>query len=402
MKKKEFYSIITKDHIYKLAKETNLPAFIYFKKIIRNKYNEMLDCLPHGFEIHYAFKANPNRKVLEYIKSLGSGADVASLGELKLAKETGFLPEKIEFTGPGKTLKELSFSIEMGIASINVESIPEINKIIELCQKKNKTANVGIRLNPRINKSISGIRMGGDTQFGISEDDVEKALELIQSNTKTLNFTGFHTHLFSQVLKAEVLLSNFKFILEKVYEIAKYFKFEISKINFGGGWGIDMFGTKPPLDLSVLKKGLSELFATSKFRSVFNNTRFIVEPGRFLVAECGLYLAEVIYHKKGYQKNFLIVDGGMHQHFSAAGGIGQVIRRNYEIDFLTDSNDNNLNKYTVSGSLCISDDILANDIELNSSVSEGDIFLFFNSGAYAFSASPLYFLSHPLPDEILI
>ncbi|MDH5202203.1 MAG: hypothetical protein OEW69_02950 [Nitrospirota bacterium] len=403
MKKEEFYEIVPKEQIMQLVREIDLPAFIYFKKIIEIKYNELLECLPENFNIHYAFKANPNKEVLNTIQTFGMGADVASLGELMLAGETGYLPEKIEFTGPGKTLEELSLAIDLGISSINVESISEIGKIATLCREENSTANIGIRVNPHTKSSTSAMKMSGDTQFGITEDDLEKAFTLIKAEEERLHFTGIHMHLGSQFLDAEKLVSNFRFILEKAYEIAHKYDIKVEKINFGGGWGIDMFAKKPPLDLSVIKQGLSEFLNNPTYRPFVDNIRLVVEPGRFLVAECGLYAVEILYRKRAYQKEFLVVNGGMHQHYTAAGGIGQVIRRNYEIDVLTDERKNKgMTKYTISGSLCIPDDILATEVESDVEIKEGDVLIFFNSGAYAFSASPLLFLSHPLPKEIVI
>jgi diaminopimelate decarboxylase len=402
MRKEDFYKIIPKEEVKKFVTQRELPAFIYFKKIVQRKYGELLDCLPGGFEIHYAFKANPNQDVVGFIRSLGAGADVASLGELRLAMETGYPIEKIEFSGPGKTIEELSLAIDLGISSINVESISEIKNIFNLCQVKGKSANLGIRLNPKTKSSSSAMKMGGDTQFGIIEDDLEKAISLIENDKAYLNFTGLHMHLGSQFHESEKLISNFRLILEKAYEIANQYKISLKKINFGGGWGIDVFANKQPLDLSLIKKSLSELITDSKYRAHFKNTRLVVEPGRFLVAECGIYAVKVIYRKKGYKREFLIVDGGLHQNFLAAGGIGQVIRRNLQVDVHSKNNSNNETKiFTVTGSLCVPDDILASELELDSNSNEGDILLFFNSGAYAFSASPLSFLSHSLPKEIL-
>ena len=209
-------------------------------------------------------------------------------------------------------------------------------------------------------------------------------------------------HLGSQFHESEKLISNFRLILEKADEIANLYKIDLRKINFGGGWGIDVFGNRPALDLPLIKRNLSELITDSKCRAHFENTRFIVEPGRFLVAECGIYAVKVIYRKKGYKREFLVVDGGLHQNFLAAGGIGQVIRRNLQVDVHSKNNINSGTKtFTVTGSLCVPDDILASELELDSNSNEGDILLFFNSGAYAFSASPLSFLSHALPNEIL-
>ncbi|HYA12783.1 MAG TPA: hypothetical protein VEF33_00425, partial [Syntrophales bacterium] len=195
----------------------------------------------------------------------------------------------------------------------------------------------------------------------------------------------------------------FRFILEKADEIANLYRIELKRINFGGGWGIDIFGNKPPLDLPLMKKSLSELFTDLKYRTHFKSTQFIVEPGRFLVAECGIYAVKVLYRKKGYKKEFLVADGGMHQNYLAAGGIGQVIRRNLEADVVPENNNcEGSAKYTVVGSLCIPDDVLASELELPSDISEGDILLFHNCGAYGYSASPLKFLSHTFPQEFVI
>jgi len=403
MKKEEFYEIVSKEKVEEIVKRIELPAFIYFKNIIEKKYNELVNCLPKNFEVHYAFKANPNKDVLKAIKTLGVGADVASLGELMLAKEIGYLSETIEFTGPGKTTEELTLAIDLGISSINVESISEINKIVNICREKNKKANVGIRVNPKTKTTASAMKMGSDTHFGVIEEDLDEAFKVIESEKEFVNFTGIHMHLGSQFMDAEKLIANFRFIIEKTHDLVDMYQFKIKKINFGGGWGIDMFAKKPPLGLSALKEGLAELFADPLCKAFDENVRFIVEPGRFLVAEAGLYAVEVLYRKKGYQREFLVVNGGMHQHYAAAGGIGQVIRRNYEIDILAEEKNNGEKRaYFITGCLCIPDDILATDLNVSCCVNEGDMIIFFNSGAYGFSASPLKFLSHPLPMERLI
>ncbi len=403
MRKEDFYKIIPKEEVCRIVKEIELPAFVYFKKVAKRKYEELLDCLPDRFAIHYAFKANPNREVLGFIRSLGVGADVASLGELRLALEAGYPAEKIEFTGPGKTIEELSLAIDLGISSINVESISEINNIFDLCRAKGKPANLGIRLNPKAKLYSSAMKMGGDTQFGIIEDDLEKAISLIENGRVYLNFTGLHMHLGSQFLESEKLISNFRLILEKADEIANLYKIDLRKINFGGGWGIDIFGNKAALDLPLIKRSLLELFTDPKYRASFENTRFIIEPGRFLIAECGIYATRVLYRKKGYKKEFLVVDGGMHQNYLAAGGIGQVIRRNLAADVVGGDNYcEGTTKYTVVGALCIPDDVLASELELHPGIKEGDTLFFHNSGAYGYSASPLQFLSHPFPKEVVV
>jgi len=403
MNKQEFYKLIPKSELLAFFDGRKFPVFCYFKKIIEKKYRDLSDCLPEQFKIHYAFKANPNKDILKTMNALGMGADVASGGELAAALDAGFSPDTIEFTGPGKTLDELSLAIDSGISCINVESISEIKKITELTRSRRKTANIGIRINPKTRPTSSAMKMGGDTQFGIPEDQLEEAIAVIKSHSEILRFRGLHLHLGSQYQESDKILSNYRFILQKSVEIAHKYGIVIEKINFGGGWGIDMFGKKPPLDLAALKESLSGLLADEELMASFRNTTFIIEPGRFLVAECGIYAVEVLYCKKSYAREFLVVDGGMHQQYAAAGGIGQVIRRNYEIDILSEKEESGTkSKYTITGSLCIPDDVLATDVELHADIKEGDVVLFFNSGAYGFSASPLHFLSHALPAEIVV
>jgi diaminopimelate decarboxylase len=290
----------------------------------------------------------------------------------------------------------------MDISCINVESISEIRKIAELGHRKGKKARIGIRVNPR-RVAESGIKMGGDNQFGMIEDDLDEAFKLIKLQNGALEFVGFHMHLGSQFLKAEGLLSNFRFVLEKSHEIAQRQGVGVQKINFGGGWGIDVFGKTAPLDLAVIQKGLSQLFNEIPFKEFCRGVRLVVEPGRFIVAECGVYTARILYRKHGYQREFLILDGGMHHLYGAAGGIGQIIRRNYEIDWVLRHNESMEKKrFSIVGSLCLPDDVLASDAELPCGIGEGDMILFLNSGAYGLTASPQKFLSHPLPQEFLI
>jgi diaminopimelate decarboxylase len=403
MNKENFYQVIAREKLSETVKNAKLPAFLYFRQVIQRKFQDLIGCLPPVFEPHYAFKANPNREVVQFIRALGMGADVASIGELGLARETGYPAEKIEFTGPGKSEDEISWAVDMGISCINVESISEIKMISHLCRAKGKKARIGIRVNPRKKPAGSGLTMAGDSQFGMIEDDLEEAFRIIRSQNQSLEFVGLHMHLGSQFLEADRLLSNFRLILEKSNEIVERYDVRLQKINFGGGWGIDPFGKKPPLNLEMVRDGLAQLLTEPPYTKMGTEMKLTVEPGRFIVAECGVYAARILYRKHGYQKEFLILDGGMHHHYGAAGGIGQVIRRNYEIACLSNHNEGGQKaRFTIVGSLCLPDDILASDVELPCRIAEGDLILFFNSGAYGLTASPVKFLSHPPPQELFI
>lgn len=402
MKKEEFYKLVPSSELKSIIDSSKTPCYIYFRRIIGRQYKNLKDCLPEGFQVNYALKANPNRHVVGFLNTLGCGADAASIGEVKRAEEAGISPELIEFSGPGKGGPELEYAIERRISSINAESIQEIEKILAISRAKNIKANVGIRINPSSVPYGSSMKMGGDTQFGITEEDAERAISFIRENDRHLSLTGFHMHLGSQMLSEESIVKHFAFVLSRVTDISRRLKIKVKKVNFGGGWGIDYFRNQKGLDLTAVKEGLSKTFERRADDVFDKDTKFIVEPGRFLVGESGVYVSRVLYHKKGNKKDFLIIDGGMHQHYVAAGGLGQIIKRNFEIDLLCKEPSQASNVYTVAGRLCTPDDIMASDLECNGAVKEGDCLIFFNSGAYGYTASPLHFLSHEPPLELII
>jgi diaminopimelate decarboxylase len=155
--------------------------------------------------------------------------------------------------------------------------------------------------------------------------------------------------------------------------------------------------------LKQLADGLKDVFSAAKY-SQLSQIRHIVEPGRFLVGECGLYVTRVLYQKPGVRRQFLIVDGGMHQHYLLAGGMGQVIRRNFEIDVVSTHSQASVTPmaYNIAGCLCTPQDILANDFHYEREIHVGDRIVFFNSGAYGVTASPINFLGHKPPSEIIV
>lgn len=402
MNKEEFYSIISKDSVTHLVNEAPTPAFIYFRKLVQKRYTDLQRCLPPSFHIYYAVKANPNSAILLQLSSLGVGADVASLGELTRALAHGISPDRIEFSGPGKSEEEIAEAIRQGISSLNAESLPELESIVRISRQLGITAKVGLRINPCRTANNAGITMTGDTQFGIPLNMVTEALTFIRANAATISFTGLHIHSGSQILSSAALVENFRMILDLSLETLHLDILPINKINFGGGWGISYFSNQTSLNLKQLADGLKEVFNEPKY-SKLAQIRHIVEPGRFLVGECGLYVTRVLYRKPGARRQFLVVDGGMHHHYLLAGGMGQVIRRNFEIDIIsTHSQPSEIPMaYDIAGCLCTPQDILANDFHYEREIHMGDRIVFFNSGAYGVTASPINFLGHKPPAEII-
>lgn len=404
MHKDDFYQYVPKDKLNKVVKTINTPGYIYFKEILHNQINRLKKATHGRFDIHYALKANPNLEMLSELSANGIGADVASEGELNRALKAGFKPGGIEFSGPGKREDELKLAIDNNIASINIENIDEVYKIIEICQSESMKANVGVRLNPTLEAERSGMRMAGDTPFGLKVSDAETVLRIIEGNPEVLNFTGFHAHLASQELDANKLVSKYAIIIKNVVALTEKTTLKVKKINFGGGLGIKYFSNQTDLDLTLFSSNLQAFLASPEVKKLSEDVNFIIEPGRFLVGESGVFVTKVLYRKKAYEKEFLIADGGLNANYVLAGGMGQVIRRNFELDLFTASTEQYADavSFDVAGPLCTPQDIIATNVETNATVEEGDYVVFFNAGAYGPSASPIHFLSQKIPTETII
>lgn len=404
MNKDDFYKFVSKNELKKVIQTHDTPGYIYFKKILHNQISRLKEATHGKFDIHYALKANPNLEILSELAANGIGADVASGGELSRALKAGFKPEKIEFSGPAKREDELKLAIDNNIASINIENIEEVYKVIAICQSLGVTANVGVRLNPKLEAERSGMRMAGDTPFGLKMPDAVTVLKIIEENAAVLSFTGFHAHLASQELDANKLVSKYAVIIKNVIALTENTNLKVKKINFGGGLGIKYFPNQSDLDLSLLSSNLKDLLLSPEAKLLPEGVHFIIEPGRFLVGESGVFATKILYRKKAYTKEFLITDGGLNANYVLAGGMGQVIRRNFELDLLTESSEKKAEAITfdVAGPLCTPQDIIATNVESDVLVNEGDYVVFFNSGAYGPTASPINFLSQKVPTEIII
>jgi diaminopimelate decarboxylase len=248
------------------------------------------------------------------------------------------------------------------------------------------------------------MRMGGRAAaFGIDEEKLDQVIDLIFSLPQ-IEFHGIHLFTGTQILDANILITQYRKGLEISLRVARRTKKPFHTVDFGGGLGIPYFAYEHELDTDALRIGLEKLMQQIGRDPLLKNARFLVEPGRYLVGEAGVYIARVLDVKVSREKKFLILDGGMHHHLAASGNLGQTIKRNYPVAIV-----NRLSgpanapgeKVQVVGPLCTPLDVLARDIELPHA-EVGDLIGVFQSGAYARAASPLGFLSHPAPPEVWV
>ena len=384
-----------------LAAIYGTPFFVYDGKVAEKKWILLRETLPARFAIYYSIKANPSPAFLQLFLSKGCGLEVASSGELYQALQAGCPPEKILFAGPGKTEAELEYALSKEIGEIHAESLTEIDRISVISHRLGVQAKVAVRVNPSADAQGGAMRMGGKpAPFGIDEEQLESALDRIALDP-ALEFRGLHLFTGTQILDAEVLLTQFRRGVEIARRAANRIGLPIRTLDFGGGWGIPYFASERELDLRALHSGLAELMKSVENDPDFQQAHFLVEPGRFLVGDCGVYLAKVNDIKVSRGKKFLITDGGMHHHLAASGNLGQTIKRNYPVALVNKLDSPAVETVDVVGALCTPLDVLARNILLPHA-EIGDLIGVFQSGAYVRTASPLGFLSQPAPPEIWV
>lgn len=388
--------------VSRLAEQYGTPLFLYDRRVLDDRLEQLRATLPGRFSIFYSVKANPNAMVVRHFLSRGCGLEVASAGEFRLALDAGCRADQMLFAGPGKTESELELVLTHGIGELHLESETEAERADSISRRLGIRARVAIRVNPSGDAEGGAMRMGGrPTPFGIDEEMFDRALDLVLG-MDGLDLQGIHMFTGTQILDVDVLLSQYRHGLQVARKFAqKKGGTPLGRLDFGGGLGIPYFPNEKELDLEQLRMKLQALFAEIERDPAFLRTEFVVEPGRFLVGEGGVYVARVTDIKVSRGKKFLILDGGMNHHLAASGNLGQTIKRNYPVALLNKLDWPAEETVDVVGPLCTPLDTLARNAPLPRA-EIGDLFGIFQSGAYGYSASPLGFLSHATPAEVWV
>lgn len=373
------------------------PFYAYEREALNQRVAELRQFMPSTLKLHYAMKANPMPAVVQHMATLVDGFDLASAGEMKVALDTTMPPEHISFAGPGKRPVELRQAVAAGV-TLNVESMQELHAIAGQSAELGMVGKVALRINPAFELKASGMKMGGGAkQFGIDEEMIPEALRLVKK--LGLAFQGFHIYSGSQNLKAEAIIEAQQKSLRLAIDLAPHCPSPILKLNIGGGFGIPYFPGDAPLDIRRVGEALAlEMPAIEK---ALPDAEVIVELGRYLVGEAGIYVTRVIDKKHSRGQTFLVVDGGLHHHLAASGNFGQVIRKNYPVAIGNKMDSQVLETVNIVGPLCTPLDILA-DKMLLPKAEIGDLVVIYQSGAYGYTASPARFLSQPEAVEVLV
>lgn len=379
------------------ARVGRTPFYAYDRRLLTERVALLRAHLPADVHLHYAIKANPMPAVVTHMAGLVDGLDVASAGEMKIALDTPTLPAHISFAGPGKSDAELRQAVAAGIV-VNMESERELDPIVRAGIELSVRPKIAIRVNPDFELKSSGMKMGGGAkQFGIDAERVPALLARLAS--LPVDFEGFHIFSGSQNLKAEALKEAQEKTIELGLRLAEDAPGPIRLLNIGGGFGIPYFPGEMPLDLAEVGIHLARLLPQVHERQP--EAQVVIELGRYLVGEAGIYVCRVIDRKVSRGQVFLVTDGGLHHHLAASGNFGQVIRKNYPALVGNRVTGSEREVVSVVGPLCTPLDLLADKMEM-AHAEPGDLIVVFQSGAYGLTASPTAFLGHPAAVEVLV
>ncbi|MCX9156869.1 pyridoxal-dependent decarboxylase, exosortase A system-associated [Niveibacterium sp. 24ML] len=379
------------------ARVGQTPFYAYCRRALTGRVAELRAALPPGVQLHYAMKANPMPALVGFMAGQVDGLDVASGRELRVALDSGMAPAEISLAGPGKSEAELEQAVAAGVL-LNVESAREVRLLADISDRTGWSARVAVRINPDFELKSSGMKMGGGPkQFGVDAELVPALLAEI--GELGLAFEGFHLYAGSQNLRAEAIVEAQRKSFDLCIRLADAAPSPVKTFNLGGGFGIPYFPGENRLDLAPVGANLAQLQAEASTRAP--GSALVIELGRYLVGEAGIYVCKVVDRKVSRGHTFLVTDGGMHHHLAASGNFGQVIRKNYPVAIGNRMDSMEHETVSAVGPLCTPLDLLADKMELPTA-KEGDLLVVFQSGAYGMSASPRDFLSHPQPLEVLV
>ena len=389
------------------------PLYFYDFNRIDEQVAKLDRYLPDNFRLHYTLKANSNLAVCQHLANLGVSADISSIGELATTIKAGFAPEKILFTGPGKTRKELSFALKQGIGLIVIESVNEARLLNSIAQELGIQQDILVRINPGYRSENScdvsqgasascEIKVSDETEipvaqlisasaskFGVDEAIVSDTMKEIVA-FENLNLKGIHIFTESNLVEYEQLIASCQNTINIANRLADE-GYPISTIDFGGGMGIPYNDVDPEFDVEAFGKRMQEISDNNPY-----DYQFIFELGRYVVCSAGSYVTEILDIKESQGKKFFILNGGVHQMLRLS-----MRTANKYMDIIgKDKTQLPTEKVTFAGKLPTPLDIMCEDVDVPTNVEIGDRIIIYNCGAYGFNHSMTNFTLHNYPMEV--
>ena len=359
----------------KLAQKYQTPYYVYDFDNITAQYTELKESFrARKSLIAYAVKANSNLSVIKHLANLGAGADCVSIGEVKRALKAGIPSYKIIFSGVGKSDDEIKEALNLDILLINVESAEELNRVETISKELNKVARISIRVNPNIDPKTHPYISTGlhENKFGV-DIDTAKRMYIQCKNSSSLEPTGIHCHIGSQLTQLQPIKDAVKIVADLVRNL-KAIKIELSFMDVGGGLGI-VYKDETLIDTYEYTQSILDVMFGL-------DLTVICEPGRFIVGNSGVFVTKVLYEKVNGNKRFIIVDGAMNDLIRPA-----LYNAYHRIEVLNDNKE--FSDCNLVGPVCESGDFFAKNIELPKTT-HNDLIAIYSAGAYGFTMASNY------------
>ncbi len=381
-----------------LARDFGTPLYVYDLDLIGRRIDALGAVLPFGFRLAFAVKANPALGLLAHVAGCGIGADIASGGELETVLRAGFAPVSIAMTGPGKRDDELAAAVTAGIGAVTVESPGELERLEGIAARLQRRQPVLLRLAVADDAKFERVRLigGAEGKFGMPLPVLKEAAKRAAASPN-LELLGIHAFGASNLLDVDRLVDHVAELVAVGEEVAAEAGVPLRLVDAGGGLGIPYADAEKPLDLAALGARLEELRARWDRDPALREMEVLLEPGRFLVGPAGAYVARVVDVKGTDAAPVAILDGGINHLVRTA-----LVRQPQRLALLaTDADSRERVPTTVAGPLCTGLDVFAT-AALLPKPQVGDLIAVLDAGAYGFTESMPYFLSHPTAAEVAV
>ena len=387
-----------------IASRHGTPTFVYFMDDAEARVAALRQAFHGMLGVSYAVKCNPHPEVVSRLARWVDTLDVSSGGELRLALSLAYPPDRISFTGPAKSHADLALSVAHSIGEVVVESVREARELSHIAQAAGKVQRILVRIAPSRVPRGFGVNMAGrPCQFGIDEEDAREAVASIL-DLPALELVGFHIYSGTQCLKPDAIAENYGLFMEIFRDLCQAHDLTPRKLVLGSGFGIPYHDQDRPVDAKAVAELALPALRAFRAEARFRDTEMLLETGRYLIGEAGIYLTRVVNRKRSRGSEIATFDGGMNHHLGACGHLGMALHRNYRL-FKVSSHDGSADgppcAFDLYGPLCTTIDVLGRGVMLPE-LQVGDVIGIHCSGAYGVTASPAHFISHDLPVEVIV
>lgn len=394
------------EHLYfdsrdltKLAEEYGTPLYVFSEREIRKNVNEVMATFRTFYEktsIHYAAQCESTLANLQVIRDAGCNLEVNSGGELYKGLQAGFEGNQIIFNGACKTKDEIELAIRSGVKSINIDSIYELTRIVQISQALKTPVNIALMIVPEItydNYDRNEI-LGKEAEYGITFEQLRTAIRMSQRNKRYVKLRGYHFNIESKNFRLDLVRRAFCTMLETAVKMHQLTGFAPQSLNIGGGVSTDNLVPIAEAVSEELTVDSIEAWAGKEYRNFFKNIELIVEPGRKITASAGILLTRIVNEKyrKNLNENWLVLDAGLNTGLEI-----EKKSAHYQLLCANKILEKHIMPYKVSGLSYESSDYL----RFPNSLTAGDLIAIINAGAYS-TVNMSNFNGRPRPGVVMI